>query len=139
MDEIRKHVQDLLKGGSAHADFDRAVSGFPVQRAGERPQGSPHSAWELLEHLRIAQRDILEFTRNPKHISPNWPEGYWPKTEGPLTKSDWIKSVRDFANLKAMMELVADPASDLTALSRKVTGRRCCGRPCLPPITTPIT
>ena len=78
-DALRKHVLELLKGKSAHADFDAAVSGFPVKRAGEKPRGAEHTAWQLLEHMRIAQRDILEFTRNPKHVSPQWPEGYWPR------------------------------------------------------------
>jgi len=112
-DALRKHVLELLKGKSAHADFDSAVSGFPVKRAGERPRGAEHSAWQLLEHLRIAQWDILEFTRNPKHVSPEWPERYWPAAQPPV-KTAWSKSVRAFrADLRAMMALVADPATDL--------------------------
>jgi hypothetical protein len=113
-DALRKHVLELLKGKSAHADFDSAVSEFPVKRAGEKPRGAEHTAWQLLEHMRIAQRDILEFTRNPKHVSPKWPEGYWPAAESPAVKTDWSKSVRAFrADLRAMMALVADPAADL--------------------------
>ena len=113
-DALRKHVLELLEGKSAHADFDSAVSGFPVKRSGEKPRGAEHNAWQLLEHMRIAQRDILEFTRNPKHISPKWPEGYWPEAEAPAEKTAWSKSVRAFrADLRAMMSLVADPAADL--------------------------
>src|SRR5258708_35602599 len=113
-DALRNDVLVLLEGKSAHADFDSAVSGFPVKRAGEKPRGAEHTAWQLLEHMRIAQRDILEFTRNPKHISPKWPEGYWPEAEAPAVKTAWSKSVRAFrADLRAMMSLVADPAADL--------------------------
>src|ERR1700693_4647327 len=115
-DALGKHVLELLAGKSAHVDFDAAVSKFPLKRAGEKPVGAPYSAWQLLEHMRIAQRDILEFSRNPKHVSPPWPEGYWPRTESPPNKTAWSESVRAFrADLKAMMKLVADPASDLLA------------------------
>ena len=75
-DALRKHVLELLTGKNAHADFDAAVAKFPLKRAGEKPDGAPYSAWQLLEHMRIAQWDILEFGRNPKHVSPVWPEGY---------------------------------------------------------------
>jgi len=115
-DALRKNVLELLKGKSAHVDFDAAVSKFPLKRVGEKPEGLPYSAWQLLEHMRIAQWDILEFSRNPKHVSPPWPEGYWPRSESPSKKESWDKSVRGFrADLKAMMKLVADPASDLLA------------------------
>ena len=115
-DAVRKHVLELLKGKHAHADFDAAVAKFPVKRAGEKPAGAPYSAWQLLEHMRIAQWDILEFSRNPKHVSPAWPDGYWPRTDSPPKSTDWSGSVRSFrADLKAMMDLVADPARDLLA------------------------
>jgi hypothetical protein len=115
-DALRKHLLELLKGGHAHADFESAVAGFPVARAGEKPPGAPHSAWQLLEHLRIAQGDILEFSRDRKHVSPKWPEGYWPESGSPATKAAWSKSVRSFrSDLKAMMGLVEDPGSDLMA------------------------
>jgi hypothetical protein len=115
-DPLRKHLLELLEGKSAHSDFDTALKGFPVKRAGERPDGAPHSAWQLLEHLRIAQWDILEFSRNPKHVSPKWPAGYWPRTEAPPDAAAWRESVRAFrADLRAMRKLVADPATDLFA------------------------
>jgi hypothetical protein len=115
-DALRKHVLELLAGKSAHADFDSAVAKFPVKLAGEKPKGAPYSAWQLLEHMRIAQWDILEFSRNPKHTSPPWPEGYWPETESPPKNTAWSQSVRAFrADLKTMMDLVADPARDLLA------------------------
>jgi hypothetical protein len=115
-DALRKHVIELLKGKSAHAGFDSAVAGFPVKRAGEKPAGAPHSAWQLLEHMRIAQWDILEFSRNPKHVSPKWPEGYWPDSESPPNAEAWRKSVDAFqADLKAMQALVSSSSSDLLA------------------------
>ena len=115
-DALRKHVLELLAGKNAHADFDAAVAKFPLKWAGEKPEGAPYSAWQLLEHMRIAQWDILEFSRNSKHVSPGWPDGYWPCTEGPPKNTAWSQSVRAFrADLKAMMDLVADPARDLLA------------------------
>ena len=115
-DALRKHVLELLGGGSAHVGFDSVVGGFPVQRAGEKPAGAAHTAWQLLEHMRIAQWDILEFSRDPKHVSPPWPEGYWPQSEAPPSKTAWNKSVRAFrADLKAMQDLVADPGANLFA------------------------
>jgi uncharacterized damage-inducible protein DinB len=113
-DALRKHVLELLAGKSAHADFDTAVAKFPLKQAGEKPGGAPYSAWQLLEHMRIAQWDILEFTRNPKHVSPKWPDEYWPQAESPPNNTAWSQSVRTFrADLKVMMDLVADPARDL--------------------------
>ena len=105
-----------MGGGHAHASFDQAVSGLPAALEGKRPEGAPHSAWELLEHMRLAQWDILEFSRNPKHVSPEWPEGYWPKTAAPPNAKAWAESVKKFrADLKAMEELVTDPKTDLFA------------------------
>ena len=115
-DPLRKHLLELLEGKGAHLDFDTALKGFPIKRAGERPDGSPYSAWQLLEHLRIAQWDILEFSRNPKHVSPKWPTGYWPGAEAPPGAAAWRESVRSFrADLRAMQKLIADPAADLFA------------------------
>ncbi len=116
MDPLREHLLSLLKGGNAHLDFDSAVKGLPVELRGKRPKGSPYSPWELLEHLRIAQRDILEFSRDANHQSPKWPEGYWPKTPAPPTAGAWARSVKQFReDLNAMCALVEDPATDLFA------------------------
>jgi hypothetical protein len=110
---LRTELDKLLSGKGAHADFDAAVEGFPLKLRGVRPAGAPHSAWELLEHLRIAQWDMLEFSRDRKHVSPDWPEGYWPKTPEPPTGADWEHSVNSFKqDLKVMRELVVDPKSD---------------------------
>ena len=113
---LRQHLVSLLKGGSAHATFDAAVKDFPAELHGKRPKGAAHSPWEVLEHMRIAQRDILEFSRNAKHVSPEFPEGYWPKTPAPADPKAWGKSVESFrADLKAMMTLAEDESVDLLA------------------------
>jgi hypothetical protein len=113
---LRQHLLELLKGGHAHATFDAAVENLPVALRGKRPKGAEHSAWELLEHMRIAQWDILEFSRNAAHQSPEWPSGYWPATPTPPDAKAWDKSVRAFRrDLKTICDLVADPATDLFA------------------------
>jgi len=111
---LRQHVLELLRGGGAHAKFEEIVAGVPPEVLGRKPSGLPHSLWMLLEHLRIAQRDILEFSRNPKHVSPKWPEGYWPKTEAPASASAWNASVKKVKqDSKAMQDLVEDANIDL--------------------------
>jgi hypothetical protein len=115
-DSLRQHLLALLRGGSAHVNFDAAVAHLPARLRGIKPQGSPHTAWQLLEHLRITQRDILEFSRDAKHKSPEWPAGYWPPTEAPPDNHAWDHSVRNFrADAKAIEELIADSAADLYA------------------------
>lgn len=117
---LRAELDRLLSGQGAHADFEAAIKDFPPNLRDAKPAGVPHSAWELLEHLRIAQWDMLEFCRNPGHKSPDWPSGYWPSQAQPPDEKAWNKSVGQFrADLKAMRELVANPASDLfTPLDR---------------------
>jgi hypothetical protein len=111
---LREHLLYLLRGGGAHLDFEKAVAGLPPELRGVRPAGLPHSPWRLLEHLRIAQWDILEFCRNPKHVSPSFPEGYWPEGDAPPDPGAWDRSANAFrADLRAMEALVGDPASDL--------------------------
>ncbi len=113
---VRDHVMKLLAGGQAHATFEAAVKGIAAALRGKRPKGAEHSPWEILEHMRIAQWDILEFSRDARHISPAWPEGYWPKTAAPPSDRAWAKSVRDFnSDLEAMRKLVADESVDLYA------------------------
>jgi hypothetical protein len=115
-DALRQHLLDLLRGRNAHADFDSVMADFPSRLRGVKPPGAPYTGWQLLEHMRIAQSDILEFSRNAKHKSPPWPEGYWPKTEAPPSAASWNNSLRSFrADLKAMAKLVADKKTDLFA------------------------
>jgi hypothetical protein len=111
---LRKHVIFLLKGGGAHVDFDTAIARLPAKLRGARPQGIPHTPWRLLEHMRIAQWDILEFSRDPHHVSPDWPGGYWPKGDAPASAAAWAKSVKAFRHdLKEMERLVSRPSTDL--------------------------
>jgi len=113
---LREHVVYLLDGGGAHAKFDEIIAGIPPNLRGQKPPGLRHSLWMLLEHLRITQSDILEFTRNSKHASPKWPEGYWPAMEAPSTAAEWNASVKTFRqDLKAMEDLVKNPKTDLFA------------------------
>ena len=113
---LREHLLYLLRGGGAHIDFDTAVKGLPADLRGKRPPRASHSPWELLEHMRIAQWDIVEFSRDANHQSPKWPQGYWPKSPAPPSASAWSKSVAKFReDLKAMCALVADPSTDLYA------------------------
>jgi len=91
---------------------------------GKRPKGAEHSPWEILEHLRIAQWDILEFSRNASHESPSWPGGYWPATAAPPDDGAWDKSVRAFRrDQKAVCDLIADPKTDLYARIPHGTGQ----------------
>jgi hypothetical protein len=113
---LRDHLLHLLKGGGAHLDFEAAIAGLPAGLRGARAAGVPHTPWRLLEHLRIAQWDILEFSRNPSHVSPEFPQGYWPSGDAPPDEQAWDRSVAAFrADLRAMQDLVADPATDLFA------------------------
>lgn len=113
---LRRHLIEVLQGGHAHATFDAAVKNLPAALRGKRPKGAEHSPWEILEHLRIAQWDILEFSRDPKHESPDWPTGYWPSTPAPADEKAWDKSVRAFRrDLKAMCDLVTRGSTDLFA------------------------
>ncbi len=113
---LRQHLLNLLRSRDAHLDFDRVIAGWPSKLQGVRPSGMPHTGWQLLEHLRIAQWDILEFSRDSKHVSPPFPEGLWPATEAPPDKAAWGKSVQAFRrDLKAIAKFVAAPSTDLLA------------------------
>jgi uncharacterized damage-inducible protein DinB len=113
---LRQHLIELLEGGHAHAKFDDIIKDLPLKLRGKKLENFPHTAWMLLEHLRLAQWDILEFSRNAQHKSPEWPSGYWPKTEAPPSAEAWEKSVEEFRrDLKAVQALVNDPQTDLFA------------------------
>ena len=113
---LRQHLLYLLRESGAHATFDAVMGDWPVQLAGAKVANFPHTAWMLVEHLRIAQWDILEFSRNPKHVSPAWPEGYWPAAEVPPSEQAWKASVAACKkDLRAMQKMVADPKVDLFA------------------------
>jgi len=113
---LRQHLVKLLEGGGAHATFDQAVADLPASLRGKRASGAEHSPWELVEHLRIAQWDILEFSRDHKHKSPEFPKGYWPSSPEPANDSAWEKSVKTFRHdLKQMCDLVSNEKTDLFA------------------------
>jgi len=112
--EVREHILELLEGRFAHIDLETALSGFPISQINTRLPHSPHTAWELLEHIRLAQWDILEFSRDEKHVSPDFPDGYWNKAEA--SPGDWRKSVKQvLGDLEAMRELVRKKKIDLFA------------------------
>jgi hypothetical protein len=111
---LRKHLADLLHMKGAHVSFDAAVSGFPASMRGVKPDGAPHSAWQLLEHMRLAQGDILDFSRDPKYQEKKFPDDYWPATEVPPSEAAWEKSVHQFQkDLQEMQALIADTKHDL--------------------------
>ena len=113
---LRQHLIELLDGGQAHASFDDVVADFPPKLRGEIPKYLPHSAWMLLEHMRIAQWDILDFSRNPKYKEMKWPDEHWPKSPLPPGATAWGKSVQSFHDdLNAMKKLVSDSKTDLFA------------------------
>ena len=113
---LRKHLIELLRSRGAHADFDEAIEGLPEALRGARVKELPFTAWRLLEHLRLAQWDILEFSRDPKHKSPKWPEGYWPEADAPPNPAAWDASAAAFRrDLAEMEKLVRNPSKDLFA------------------------
>jgi len=115
-DPVRQHISNLLTKAEAHVDVREALQNFPKDLRGRKPEGGPHTPWQLLEHIRIAQWDILEFSRSAKHKSPKWPDEYWPKAEAPPSDKAWDKSVKQvLADLETIDELIADPKRDLTA------------------------
>src|SRR5260370_11729800 len=93
---VRKPLVYLLSDGGAAVDCDTDIARFPAAHRGTRITGAPHTAWQLLEHLRIAQWDILEFSRDPTHVSPKFPDGYWPRADSPPSTRAWNESVRAF-------------------------------------------
>ncbi len=115
-DSLRKHVLYLLRGGGAHLSFDDFVSSFPADLCNRQIDGLPYTPWQILEHMRIAQWDILEFSRNADHVSPEFPKGYWPNPNEPGTATSWQKTVDDFRNdLQQMEALVENSSTDLHA------------------------
>jgi len=121
---LREQLAKVLDWHEAHADWKQALAGLDPAHRGVRPAGSPHSVWDLLEHVRLAQHDILEFTLNPKHVSPDWPSGYWPKSLAPRDDAEWEKSVQEFFHdLQEMEKLVSNPRTDLFAKIPHGTGQ----------------
>ena len=123
-DPVREQIIKLLKGGQAHLTLDDVLKNFPPSLRGLKPAGAPHSAWQLLEHMRIAQWDILEFSRNAKHGSPKWPEDYWPANDRAPTDAAWKKSISAIKrDCRAMQRLVENPRTDLYSKIPHGTGQ----------------
>lgn len=113
---LREQLIKLLGWQDAHVNFDVAVEGIPPQLQGVRPEGLPYSPWQLLEHMRLTQRDILDFCRDPAYEAPKWPDDYWPQSTIPPTPEAWLGSVAAFrADREALERLIADPTLDLYA------------------------
>jgi hypothetical protein len=113
---LRKHVENLLRMEGAHLSFEEAVKDFPADLRGIKPAGAAHSAWELLEHMRIAQDDILDFSRNPSYRDKKFPDDYWPASASPPDDHAWDRSVKQFqSDRKEMLSLLADTKHDLLA------------------------
>jgi len=115
-DDVREQLLRALQGGSAHPEVTSALEGVPAAARGRSAPGLPHTLWQLLEHLRLAQRDILDFGRRPDHESPAFPKGYWPESEKPPSDPAWGESLAAFyTDLEALQKIVADRNVDLTA------------------------
>ena len=115
-DSVRKHVLYLLRGGGAHQSFDDLVSSFPPDLCNRRIEGLPYTPWQVLEHMRLAQWDILEFSRDPDHVSPEFPKGYWPQPDELGTPGLWQQTIEQFhRDLQEVEALVEDPKTDLYA------------------------
>lgn len=122
--QLREHLARVLTWGEAHADWKQALEGLDPSQRGIRPAGSPYSAWELLEHARISQEDILDFSTNPHYVQRDWPAEYWPRTVAPPDNATWEKSLKEFAkDTQAMMKLIEDPRTDLFAKIAHGTGQ----------------
>lgn len=114
--KLRKSLLELLRGGEAHIEFDTVIKDFPLESINQKIAHVPYTAWQLLEHMRIVQWDILEFSRDPKHVSPAWPEGCWPSDDSHADAKAWNESVAAFrADLEAMKKLVEDSSTDVFA------------------------
>ena len=115
-DVVRQHLLKLLRGGNAHMTFDQAINGFPPEAINTLPPGVPYSSWHLLEHIRTTQWDILEFVRDPDHVSPAWPEGHWPPKGQEADGPRWQDTIQAFrSDMEALEAMVQDPATDLYA------------------------
>jgi hypothetical protein len=116
IDPLRQHLINLLTKAEAHVELEGSLKDFPRELRGKKPEGAPHTPWQLLEHLRIAQWDILEFSKDARHNSSKWPDEYWPGTEAPPDDQAWDKSVKQILlDLKEMCALVNDSSRDLLA------------------------
>lgn len=121
---LREQLLYLLGGGGAHIDFETVVKDFPLETINRKAEHMPYTPWQVLEHMRIAQWDILAFSRDASHVSPPWPEGYWPEEGREADEAAWNRSLEAFrADLEAIKALVEDPSTDLFAPIEHGTGQ----------------
>ncbi len=112
---LMENIVDLIEKGNAHVSLDEALKNIPFQLLGKRPKGLPYSLWQVAEHIRIAQWDILEFSRNAKHVSPKWPEGYWVKETAPSSPGEWEKCLKQIKNdRKSFINLIKNAGDTLS-------------------------
>jgi len=113
---LRQHLRALLQGKGAHMSFEDAIANFPENLINVQPPHVPYTFWHLVEHMRIAQWDILEYIRSPQHVSPEWPTGYWPAKDTQADIAQWLDTIRRFRDdLNALEAMLADPSVDLLA------------------------
>ena len=113
---LGEHLAKMLEWGDAHVDFNTAVSGISVEFQGVCPVGLPYSVWQLLEHIRLTQSDILNFCRDPNYRAPKWPDQYWPESAAPPNPDSWQKSIDSYlAERREMQNLLTDAGSNLFA------------------------
>ena len=143
---MREELIALLRGGNAHIGFDEMIADFPLKEMNTpaekviRPPDEPATPWHLLEHMRLVQKDILEFVRDPKYVSPEYPDGYWPAPDQKADKKKWDRSVRSFqSDLEAVLEIVTDPKTELSAPSPMPKTTSFSGKFSWSQITTHIT
>ncbi len=113
---LRQQLARCLDWEDAHVSFDKAIAGIPVALRGKRPRNLPYSLWQIVEHLRITQHDILDFCRNPAYREMKWPDDYWPPSAAPSSVAAWNASLREFrSDRTALQILAADPDIALDA------------------------
>ncbi len=119
-----KNLVDLIEKGNAHVSLDKALANIPFALLGEKPGNLPYSIWQIAEHIRIAQWDLLEFSRDAKHVSPEWPEGYWPKETAPQSQDAWQKCVEKIkADRKSFIALIENAGMIYSNLLSMVQGK----------------
>jgi len=113
---LRVHLVELLRGGGAHHRFETVIARFPADRRGVTAAGLPHTPWQVLEHMRICQRDILEYIRDPHYSAPNFPDDLWPAPDATTDEAGWRHTISQFqADLAALIAIINDPATDIYA------------------------
>ncbi|WP_420151341.1 DinB family protein [Spirosoma sp.] len=111
---LRQQLIDLLTSTNAHQPFDAAINDLPAELRHVKPKGVPYSIWQLVDHIRIVQWDILEFSRDASHQSPPWPSGYWPQEAGPADETEWQQALTQIRRDRdAFITLLNDPQRDL--------------------------